>query len=244
MAKTPSKPKRRLIPVRSVEAARQYITVQGEVVNCANLLHDAFYHVFLIAMALERPDGYAAIITFNDHALAIWHVIQSDSLQRDMAMAAISTVPTKLKLAPALRRLKWASNSANTLTSYRNILAHNSIIFSATKPGPKPEWVPIIGGRGSRPQHQRRIGMMRGIASWRQLASDLMTLYAYVEQVNQQISRMFALAGEPTLRWRVPISWPHRPRLRSLSRAREIERALSQATPPIRRRTRRRPSRP
>jgi hypothetical protein len=244
MVKTPSKPERRLIPVRSVEAARQYITVQGEVVNCANFLHDAFYQVFLIAMALERSEGYAAIITFNDHALAIWHVIQSDSLQRDMAMEAISTVPTKLRLGPALRRLKWASAAARTLTSYRNILAHNSIIFSVTKPGPKPQWVPIIGGRGSRPQHQRRIDMMRGIASWRRLAADLMWLYWYVENVNQQIQRMFAVAGDPTLKSRVRISWPRRPRLRSLSRAREIERALSQATPPTKRRTRWRPSRP
>jgi hypothetical protein len=247
MAKAPPKPARRPARIKSVEAAREYIMVQGEVVNCANLLHDAFYDLFRIAMALERRDGFAAMIRFQDHALAIWHTIQSDSVQREMAMTAISTVPTNLKLEPALQRLRWANRTATTLTTYRNILAHNSIIFAATKVDPNPEWVAIIGGRGSRPSAQQRISLMRGIAPWRRLAGDLLRLYAYVDSINQQIQRLFAIAdnpNDPTVRARVSISWPRRPRLRSLSRAREIDSQLHQAKPATTRKRLRRPSRP
>jgi hypothetical protein len=108
--------------------------MQGYVVNSANLLQDAFYRIFQVPLSLERDEAAASGGTnrFHDHASAIWNVVLADSLQRDMAMAAISSVPTTLKLAGAIRRLKWASTAAIKLANYRNILAHNPIVFVHT----------------------------------------------------------------------------------------------------------------
>src|ERR1700681_2077024 len=82
-------------------AARNHLIVQGEVMNATNILQDAFYGTFSVAVSLERQVEFAAEIKFHGHALAIWHVVQNDAQQREMAVAALSTVPTKLKLKPA-----------------------------------------------------------------------------------------------------------------------------------------------
>src|SRR6266699_1508466 len=113
----------------TLKAAKKHTAAQGEVVNAANLLHDEFFQLFLVAMSLERAERWSAWIRFYGHAIAIWHVVQSDSVQRQMAMAAISSVPTSLKLVRAIEALSWAKNTADTLAGYRNILAHNPVKF-------------------------------------------------------------------------------------------------------------------
>jgi hypothetical protein len=240
-SRTPPKTsKRQILTVKSVERMQEYTLMQGLVVNSANLLQDAFFSLFQVAISLERHEAAASggTIRFHDHASAVWNVIQSDSLQRAMAIAAISSVPTKLKLAKALLGLEWANRAAIRLTEYRNILAHNSIVFGRTSTN---AWVPIIGGSGTRPAHRRRIKMMQGIASWRRLATDLFSLSRYVDTVTKQIQNIDIMTRDPTFGIRV--SWPRRPRLRSLPQILALDRKLSQEAPRPKRRIRRRPSR-
>jgi hypothetical protein len=119
-------------------AARQHLIAQAEVMNATNLLQDMFWNTFSIAMSLERPmDGseWYAEMKFRNHALAMWHTIPNDGQQRKMAIAALSTVPTKLKLSPAFERLNWADKKATKLAEYRNLIAHNPITFSAYQKG-------------------------------------------------------------------------------------------------------------
>ena len=99
----------------TLEAARPHILAQGEIIYAANLLHDEFYRVFSVALSLERPDEFGAEVEFLDHALAIWHCSQADSQQRKIVLAAISSVPTSLKLKPIVTRIEWAKEQAVTL---------------------------------------------------------------------------------------------------------------------------------
>jgi hypothetical protein len=104
----------RILSDASLKTAKQHTAIQGEIIYVANRLHDAFYRTFLISLALSRADAATNIeLKFHEHALALWHVVQSDSSQRDLAITSISTIPTGLDLAPALHRLKWAKIKLN-----------------------------------------------------------------------------------------------------------------------------------
>jgi len=230
--------------IKSLDGAYKYILWQGTVVNNNNLVQDEFYGLFLLAISLERswPAASGATTVFHPHALKMWHVIQSDSAQRNLAIAAISSVPTNLNLKPALQRLEWATKTLRLLTLYRHQLAHNPIVFHAVKGEPHPEWLPVIGGQSAQPAAQSRFKMIEGITLWRQLANDLAVVAAYVRQINNGIQRLDAMVRNPTYHLQ-KISWPRRPRLRSWSRLREIERSLSLAGAKPARRSGRRPSR-
>ena len=85
--------------VSTLEEAEEYTLVQGAVINAESQLQDAFFGLFRLAVSLERHGFRASgggASFFNEHALAIWHVVQSDVAQRQMAMQAISTLPTEL----------------------------------------------------------------------------------------------------------------------------------------------------
>jgi hypothetical protein len=245
MAKTPPKTAEGAArtTVKSIEAAEEYILMQGAVINSANLLQDAFFGLFRAAISLERQKAAASGGTkrFHHHALAIWHAVQSDSAQRDIAIAAISSIPGKLKLSPALRRLNWTIKILRLLTRGRNDLAHNPIVFYVVKREPTPEWLPMIGGQGVRAPARRRFKLIQGTRLWRDIADDLFSIAQYVEAINVQIQRLDILARDPT--FRIQISWPRRPRLRSLPRVEEIEKELNRGDGKSKRDGRRRLSR-
>jgi len=215
---------------------------QGEIVYAAALLHDAFYGLFRCALSLERPDEFGAEIRFHDQALAIWHTIQSDSAQRMMAIYAISTVPTNLRLSPAISRLKWAANTTDKLARYRNLIAHSPVMFRGEMKGKSIQMVPHFAGDGTRPEHRERLALIHGLKFWRALRDDLLDLRDYVFATTQQVRRMDAKSRGAELIG-VPQSWPHKPRLRLPLRHREIEKNLAAAVPRPKRRIRRRSSR-
>ncbi len=139
-------------------AAQKLILAQGEVIYANNLLHDRFFRLFNIALSLQRPDEFGAHIRFYNHASAIWHVSQSDNQQRIMAFAAISTVPTKLNLKPVIKRLEWARAKADKLAEYRNIIAHNTIMFRGVDvKGNRIIFVPQFGSDITRPIHRAKL---------------------------------------------------------------------------------------
>jgi hypothetical protein len=225
----------------TLEAAKKHTIAQGELICAASLLHDGFFKVFLTALALERPDEFAAKIRFYNHALALWHITQSDAVQREMALQAITTVPTQLKIGKAIKALKWSKKIADTLSSYRNILAHTPVTFRFR--APERKFVPSFGGHSTKVVHSRRLELIDGLRFWQALRDDLLKLSAYVDHAVQQIEKMDAarrgadLVGSPE-------AWSGRPRLRSLRRLREIESQLSQAMQEPARRSRRQRGKP
>ena len=93
---------KRLVRDDVLERVKAHTALQGEIIYVANRLQDAFYDSFLIALSLDRQGALLNIQQeFHKHALAIWHVLRSDNSQRELAITAISTVPTKLNLSPA-----------------------------------------------------------------------------------------------------------------------------------------------
>lgn len=227
---------------KTLAAANKHITALGEIIWAANLLHDEWFRLFLIALSLERPDEFGAEICFHEHALAIWHVIQSDSAQREMALKSISTLPTDLKLGQAIRRLIWAKGIADKLGKYRNIVAHAPIKFAMEKNGAKFVQTPHFAGHGVRPAHQSHLALIEGINFWRMIRDDLFSLFEYVERVNIQVQRIDCEKRGAEL-LNAPKSWPDRPRLRSLPHLHAIEKKMGQLAQKPKRRTRRRPSR-
>jgi hypothetical protein len=228
---------------RSLLAAREHLIVLGEVTHAASLVQDSFYRVFALAISLERPDKFGAGIRFHDHALAIWHSVQSDQQQREMAMAALTSVPTKLKLKPVIARLTWAKTQMVALSGYRNLLAHNPVMFSGKPKGKRGVvWVPSFGGYSTRPLHKKRLELIGGLRFWRTLRNDLLALSDYVKDVFEQGRRLDVESRGAEL-MDVPKTWPGRPRLRSLKHLREIDQMSRPALPRAKRRNRRKASR-
>ena len=227
------------------DVARKHLIAQAEVMNATNVLQEAFWGTFSVALSLERPGDDAkwyAEHRFHNHALTIWHVVQNDAQQREMAVAAISTIPTKLKLGPARDRLNWAKKKAAKLAEYRNLIAHNPISFSARQRRKNLEWIPRFGGQGTRPLSWRKLELIGGLAFWSSLRNDLLDLGLYVQGINNQVRRLQveSLGGEII---GAPKTWPGKPRLRSLPRLLAIERTLTPVPPKSGRRNRRKSSR-
>jgi hypothetical protein len=244
---------KRILSDDALKKAKEHTAIQGEIIYAANRLHDAFYRTFLISLALNRPEPANNIEhKFNDHALAIWHVLQSDNAQRDLAVAAISTQPVEVKLTPALHRLKWAKDKTQQLWVYRNIIAHTQVLFENHGTKDDPKLVPAFRSFSMRSVHLRRVTALSDLAIWRGVRNDFICLAEYVEAINNQIlyldSHHRGLGIHvPGDKW-YPISafrdpWPGRPRLRSLARLQALDRTLDQARPRPKRRSRRRPSR-
>jgi hypothetical protein len=97
-------------PSRS--AMKRHARQTGEIMWAWNLLHAGFFHIF------------AAIVSPSNHkaALAVWHSVQSDKAQREMAVAAAkSALPVESRL---LKNIEWVGKRAEDLSHFRNDAAH------------------------------------------------------------------------------------------------------------------------
>lgn len=224
---------------QNLKAGAAHFSVVGEVVGAAALLQDAFFELFRCVLTLDR-DTSIHTYALHHHALAIWHVIQSDSAQRTMAIEALASFPTRLPLRRAVQAAKWANQRANTLAEYRNILAHNPVVFGISAKG----LIPNFYAEGSRRSHASKLRLINGLGFWRSVRDDFFSLSAYVGAVVRQMERL----GEARRKHETPgvqMTWPRRPRLRSPPRHKALEnliRQFSSPTPKTKRRTRRKAS--
>jgi hypothetical protein len=216
---------------QSLEAAKKYTSAQGEVVHAANLLQDAFFGVFRLALSMERSSGLTRLMSGNQ-ALAIWHIVQNDGAQRDMALTAISTVPTELKLDRAVKALAWAKRKADRLAGYRNLIAHSPVMFRIAL-GKRRGFVPVFD--------RSRLDLIEGLGFWRLLRNDLLKLSAYVAEVIYQIQQIDEARGGVRRGSHFP--WPRRPRLPSFARLVSFENQIEQAARLAKQGRRRLPSR-
>jgi hypothetical protein len=171
-------------------------------------------------MALERPSERP--VTFYPYALAIWHVVKSDRVQRDLALTALENLPTTLNLKEGIERLKWAQKQTDKLADYRNLIVHAPMQFSYpfsevlggdTLPTP----IPKIGSVSTKPINVRRLRLIKSARFWKALRNDFMNLGDYVDFVTRRI----AWRDHEQRRGPIPgalRSWPHRPRLPCIRR--------------------------
>jgi hypothetical protein len=199
-------------------------------------------------MNLERPEMPAEQqAAFYPLSLAMWHVLQNDRQQRQLAMAALANLPTTLKIEEGIKRLQWALKQTDKLADYRNLVVHAPIKLNwkFKESGDFQLGLPVamMGGPSTRRSHFRRLRSIKDLRFWTSLRNDLLNLGEYVDFVGRRIAWL-----EYERRNGAPVvgalrSWPHRPRLRSIRRIETIERSLEHQNPvPTKRRKRRRPS--
>jgi hypothetical protein len=134
----------------ALSAARPLILAQGEVAYAYNRLQEKFFGIFNLAIALERPTD--RITTYYPYALELWHVVQSDRVQRELALTALEHLPMTLNIKEGIACLKWAAVQTNQLSAYRNLIVHAPVglRYPLPKDGKLPE--PVLGDR--RRQHE------------------------------------------------------------------------------------------
>jgi hypothetical protein len=114
MPNEPSAPRNVVPPDDELNAAfTPYIVAVGEVVNSWNKLQEQLNLVFVAISGMPK-----------DMATSIWHSLRSDSLQRDMLLAAIAAIPQDGRLAIILSNLTTLVKHANELAPDRNNAIH------------------------------------------------------------------------------------------------------------------------
>jgi hypothetical protein len=230
----------------ALSSFRPLILAQGEVAYAYNLLHEKFFEIFNLVMALDRSTSKPT--TFYPYAQSVWHVMQNDRQQRQLAMTTLTKLPTDLDIKGGIERLLWAQKHADKLADYRNLIVHAPMQFKYPYPlklkGNKlPEPVPGLGGASTRPANSRKFRRLKDLKFWKSLRNDFLNLSDYVDFVGRQIAwRDYERLNGP-----VPganHSWPHKPQLRCIRRMQLIEQQIQNETmQPPKRRRRRKPSR-
>ncbi len=179
----------------------------GKIIWEWNSLHSHLFLIFWLLLGEHSGDEIPGEPS-RQKALALWHTVQSDDLQRKMLLAVANTTKT---LDSKIRvRLIWAIKMADVFAPYRNIIAHvpmsfeyeDEITFS----------MPDI--LSSRPTALRRFIYM-STDFWNDLADDLFVLGQYTEVIRD------ALISNERFRW------PRRPRLLCLPNILEVNRRIS-----------------
>jgi hypothetical protein len=163
----------------------------------------------------------------------MWHVSQSDRQQRQLALAAISSLPTTLDIKGGIARLEWALKQMNELVDFRNLIAHTPMKLSWTVENNKlfPP-TPKIGSDSTTRLNRERLRLIKDVRFWRAVRNDLLNLNDYVDFVTKQIAwrEYERINGAPIPGARR--SWPHKPRLPCLRQKKKIDQAAKAASSP------------
>jgi hypothetical protein len=200
----------------SALAPFHHLTIaQGQVAYAHNLLQETFFNLFVLTMNLERPPmSHAQKAKFYPYSLAMWHVLQNDRQQRQLAIAAIENLPTTLDIKGGIARLKWAQKQANTLADYRNLIVHAPMKFSwGFKDDKLTPPFAQIGGFSTKPSHTKQLRLIKSPRFWKALRNDLLNLNDYIDFVTRQIAwREYERQNGAAVLGALH-SWPRKPRL-------------------------------
>lgn len=240
-----------------IKETRSHSLVQGEIVSATNLLHEEFFLTFLISMGIGRI-GEGGYFPWYDAARSVWHVIQSDKSQREMAVKSITKLPTSVFVGIPIgdileihSRILWAQKQADNLSVARNIVAHSPVTFRPVfrpKEDGEPvtrnqlRFVPTFGGSSTRREHSKRLDLIRGLKLWRGLRDDIMKVKEYVYEMNQYLLFPAISQKDKTRSAFHAPSLPRKPRLSSLTRFQAIEAQLAREAQQQELSNRRRPS--
>jgi hypothetical protein len=160
--KRPAIPRSLSGPSRTV--MKRHARQTGEVTWAWNLLHAGFFHIF---SALVSPSN-------KKLASAVWHSIQSDKAQREMALASAEAI-----LAPGTRvlaNIKWLKQKADLLSPFRNDAAHVLITMGLNERMKFQLWP---DPNTSRPAAVERLLRLPVASYWRKVRGDLFSLGVY-----------------------------------------------------------------
>ena len=220
---------------------RPIIIAQGEVAYAYNLLQESFFSAFMFATAVERPPDRQHV-EFYSHSLALWHVMQNDRQQRQLTIAALESLPTKLDIKGGIERLDWAKKKADRLADYRNLIVHTPLSYwpqSAVVGGylqaKRLIMIPRFGGISTKPSNLTKLRQIKSVRFWKALRNDLLNLKDYVDFVVRQLWwRDYERRNGPVVG--AHRAWPRKPRLPCVRR---IDRLEGRQTKPRRSQSRR-----
>lgn len=144
---------------------RSFSITTGELLWASNQLHTAFSTIFSLLVARENlAIGYA-----------VWHVAQSDSVQRLMLAAAVEVrFPKNSRMRTSLI---WAKERADKLATIRNDAAHMATAFQ-TDSNP---FKLVAADIGNPPNRQKRLANRPNLQrAFRLARGDLVQLSGFV----------------------------------------------------------------
>ena len=215
---------------QALDLAKNHIVIVGEIVAATNQLQNYFFNLFHIALSYEREGQSISYDRFHNHALEMWHVIQADKSQRDLAYKAISTVPSSMNMKPALHRLKWAMQNVDVLSEARNIVAHVPISMHMKMTKGVLKWEASFSGSGVRPAQKAKVDLIPNLKFWAMVRNDILNLSTYVGTVVDKIYLMEVERKGASNHSSRTVAWPNRPKLPSVLRLQEIKKHLQVQT--------------
>ena len=199
---------RRRISPQSRYSIHEYASLTAETIWAWNRLHSTLLDLF--SSLLEKGG------TKRKEAYAIWHTIQSDSVQRtlleNVAEAALSEKSHKLK------QIIWLLKSIGRIAAYRNATVHTPIVFQIIDIDlPAAIYLDYEGARKNSADRLQAAGVDQRF--WDAIAGDLYVLGQFAAALTDDGKRAIDENGiVPSLR---------RPRLLSPQLLAEIDRQMS-----------------
>lgn len=179
----------RKIPPEIKGPVRSFAVAIGELLWASSQTHAAFANVFSVLVAKENLN-----IGFS-----IWHVVQSDNIQRQMLAALVDAKFSEN--SKMYTSLIWAKKKADDLAEMRNDAAHMATAFRTDSVPFKLEASPI----GNAPNRVTRLAKKPDLKrQFRTAKSDLVQLSGYV-------NALFFLLAFPDGQY----PWPKRPDLKA-----------------------------
>jgi hypothetical protein len=182
----------RRIPTTIQSGVRKHGKRIGDITIIANLLQEAFFHLFWIVIGDHEDATYEMV-----HG--VWHTIMSDKTQRDMLEAA-----TIGRFGPNSRfaqQIKWAIGRAGKLSEFRNDIVHTPVRFAVIDEKPILLFQRVSAKKAS----MDRLAKTPAATQSRLVRGDLVVLTVFCET----LYRVYLLNGQTG-------PWPRRPPLLSL----------------------------
>ena len=177
----------------------------GEIITAWNDLQASLFSMFAEVLGVRE-----------ELALAIWHTVLSDSVQREMLVAAADAKFHHDNSMRILPKIRWLKTTIDKIAKSRNDPAHTPITFASLwtlgnlsaegNPSVVPDWF-----TGKRTAVNRLLNNPLE-ENWRKIRGDLVVLTAY----STALKHFIRTGGS------IPL--PHRPRLLSLPKSKPRKR--------------------
>jgi hypothetical protein len=165
------------------DALKPYAEELGNLVIDWNTMQEGFCMLFCVLLEVEN----------FDKALAIWHLLKSDKLQRDLVDAVAPHCSLIRKDPKAIELIKWAVKHAMELGTHRDDAVHSPYVVLMEEP--------ISLGSLSHFNHPRALGLKEAelIGEFARIKGNIKAITLFVYKLQQYIIDLKHQNEHPTL---------------------------------------------
>ena len=165
------------------ESLQPYAEELGNLVIDWNTMQEGFCMLFCVLLEVEN----------SDKALAIWHLLKSDKLQRDLVVKVAPHCALIKKDPKVIGLIEWAVNNAMGLGNHRDDAVHSPYVVLMQEP--------ISLGSLSLLGHPRAIGFTDKelISEFARIRGNIRAMTIFVYKLQQYIIDLKHQNGHPTL---------------------------------------------